>query len=151
MVDHPRKESPRETAPKRPTDAELGILRVLWSRGPSTVREVHAELSKLAPTGYTTVLKLMQIMTDKGLVERDESSRAHVYSTGQPRQQVQRGLIGHLLDRAFEGSASQLVQQALATRPASAQELAEIRSLLDEAERSATEASDDNKEEPNDA
>lgn len=144
MVDPTREKTPIESGPRRPTDAELGILRVLWSRGPSTVREVQAELAKLAPTGYTTVLKLLQIMTEKGLVERDESSRAHVYSAGQPRQQVQRGLIGHLLDRAFEGSASQLVQQALATRPASARELAEIRSLLDEAESRVSLADDEN-------
>ncbi|MEM1183349.1 MAG: BlaI/MecI/CopY family transcriptional regulator [Acidobacteriota bacterium] len=117
----------------------MGILRVLWRRGPATVREVQAELQKRTPTGYTTVLKLLQIMTEKGLVERDESNRAHVYSAGQPRQHVQRGLVGHLLDRAFEGSASQLVQQALASRPASAAELAEIRSLLDAAERGTLE------------
>lgn len=131
----------------RPTDAELGILRVLWERGDSTVREVQEELEKVSPTGYTTVLKLLQIMTDKGLVARDESQRAHVYRAADARQTVQRGLVADLLDRAFGGSAQQLVQQALASRPASAEELAEIRGLLDameSAEGSATESTRDN-------
>lgn len=115
----------------RPTDSELGILRVLWERGDSTVREVQEELEKVSPTGYTTVLKLLQIMTDKGLVMRDESQRAHVYRAADAPQTVQQGLVADLLDRAFGGSAHQLVQQALASRPASRDELAEIRSLLD--------------------
>ena len=124
-------------ATRGPTDAELGILQVLWRRGPSTVREVQAELEKVTPTGYTTALKLLQIMTDKNLVKRDESERAHVYSASDGRDTVQRSLVGSLLDRAFDGSASQLVQQALASRPASAAELDEIRKLLDELEGDA--------------
>ena len=118
-------------ASNRPTDAELGILRVLWRHGPATVREVQAELEREAPTGYTTVLKQLQIMTDKGLVVRDESSRAHVYRAGQPRDSMQRHLVGDLVDRAFEGSAGQLVLQALSSRSASAEEIAEIRKILD--------------------
>ncbi|MEM1205247.1 MAG: BlaI/MecI/CopY family transcriptional regulator [Acidobacteriota bacterium] len=118
-----------------PTDAELGILQVLWRRGPSTVREVQEDLERTAPAGYTTVLKLMQIMTEKGLVDRDESQRAHVYSAGEARQTVQRGLVGDLLDRAFDGSASLLMQQALATRPPSSEELDAIRRMLDAADR----------------
>ena len=121
-------------ATNRPTDAELGILRVLWQRGPSTVREVHAELERAAPTGYTTVLKQLQIMTDKGLVVRDETQRAHVYLAREPREEVQRSLVGDLVDRAFAGSASQLVLQALSARPASSEELTEIRRLLEQLE-----------------
>ena len=121
-------------ATNRPTDGELGILRVLWERGPSTVREVQAELERAAPTGYTTVLKQLQIMTEKGLVTRDEAARAHVYSAREPREQMQRHLAGDLVDRAFDGSASQLVMQALAARPASAQDLAEIRKILEDLE-----------------
>lgn len=121
-------------ATNRPTDAELGILRVLWQAGPSTVREVHAVLDKSTPTGYTTVLKQLQIMTDKGLVERDEAQRAHIYRAHSPREEVQRGLVGDLVDRAFNGSASQLVLQALSARPASARDVAAIRRLLDDME-----------------
>lgn len=121
-------------APNRPTDAELGILRVLWRRGPSTVREVHEALGEAGTTGYTTALKLLQIMTEKGWVVRDESRRAHVYSASAPQSEVQKSLVGDLLDRAFGGSASQLVQQALASRPASTEELAEIRRILDDME-----------------
>jgi predicted transcriptional regulator len=100
-------------ATPRPTDAELAILRVLWERGPSTVREVHDALSSSQDTGYTTVLKLLQIMTDKGLVVRDESQRAHVYAASESEQRTQRQLIGDLIDRAFGGSPSKLVMQAL--------------------------------------
>ena len=123
----------RKTTP-RPTDGELAILRVLWHLGSGTVREVQEELEKTQPTGYTTVLKLLQIMSDKGLVTRDESRRAHVYRAAEQRQQVQRGLLGDLMDRVFEGSAAQLVQQALASRPASSEELDEIRKILDDME-----------------
>lgn len=115
----------------RPTDAELAILRVLWSRGPSTVRQVHDALSRERSTTYTTALKLMQIMTDKGLVERDESDRSHVYHPKLTEEQTQRQLLRDLLDRAFGGSSSRLVMQALATKRASAEELNEIRRLLD--------------------
>jgi len=118
----------------RPTDAELAILRVLWSLGPSTVRQVYEVLSQDRETGYTTVLKLMQIMTEKGLVERDESERTHVYQARFTREQTQQRLVSDLLEKAFGGSASQLVMQALAAKPASADELAEIRRLLDEME-----------------
>ena len=119
----------------RPTDAELAILRVLWGRGPSTVREVQKELNRERATGYTTVLKFLQIMTEKGLVERDESERTHVYRTRQAEGQTQRQLIRDLLDRAFGGSALKLVAQALSARKASAQELGKIREMLDRYER----------------
>jgi BlaI family transcriptional regulator, penicillinase repressor len=117
----------------RPTDAELEILRVLWDRNEATVREVHDAISKNRPAGYTTVLKLLQIMTDKGLVRRDESERAHVYRARLAREDTERQLVDDLLDRAFGGSASRLVMQALAGRAASAEEIAEIRKVLDEA------------------
>lgn len=118
----------------RPTDAELGILRVLWRRGPSTVRQVCETLGQEREIGYTTALKLMQIMTEKGLVERDETERTHVYRARLTKEQTQQQLVGDLLDKAFGGSASQLVMQALAAKPASADELARIRRLLDELE-----------------
>jgi predicted transcriptional regulator len=114
---------------KKPTDAELAILRVLWTRGPSTVRQVAEALGK--DTGYTTALKLLQIMTEKQLVVRDETDRTHVYAAASTEDQTQRQLVSDLLDRAFGGSAAKLVLQALATRKASAEELAEIRKLLD--------------------
>jgi predicted transcriptional regulator len=118
----------------RPTDAELAILRVLWERGPSTVREVHDILSTTQATGYTTVLKLLQIMTEKGLVVRDESERAHVYEARHSQQRTQRQIVSDLVDRAFGGSPAQLVMQALSGQKASAQELNEIRELLDQIE-----------------
>src|SRR5258708_29919367 len=119
----------------RPTDAELEILRVLWQRGPSTVRDVYDTLNDTKATGYTTVLKMLQIMTDKGLVRRDEDQRAHVYEARVPQEQTQQQLVGDLLDRAFNGSATNLVMQALATKKASAKDLTEIRKMLDEFER----------------
>jgi predicted transcriptional regulator len=118
----------------RPTDAELQILRVLWRRGPSTVRQVHHALERDRPAGYTTVLKLLQIMTDKGLVRRDESEHAHVYQPARTEDQTQRQLIRDLLDRAFGGSSQKLVMQALAAGKATPAELAQIRQLLDEME-----------------
>jgi BlaI family transcriptional regulator, penicillinase repressor len=118
----------------RPTDAELAILRVIWRRGKSTVRQVHEELSRGREMGYTTVLKQMQIMTDKGLLERDETERTHVYQTKLTQEQTQEQLIGDLLEKAFGGSASKLVMQALSARQASADELVQIRQLLDELE-----------------
>ena len=121
----------------RPTPAELEILRVLWQRGPSTVREVHTTLVIGRPTGYTTVLKMLQIMTDKDLVSRDESQRAHVYSARLPEAQTQRQLVRDLLERAFDGSAMKLVMHALADRKASPEEIARIRQLLDEMEGGA--------------
>jgi BlaI family transcriptional regulator, penicillinase repressor len=117
-----------------PTDAELQILSVLWKRGPSTVRDVHEALAVVQDTGYTTVLKLMQIMAQKGFVERDESNRSHVYRAAISEEQAQRGLLGQLMDKAFSGSAAQLVMRALAMQPASKNELEEIRTMLNEIE-----------------
>lgn len=125
----------------RPTDAELAILRVLWGRGASTVRQVHEVLSRERPTAYTTALKLLQIMTEKGLVRRDETDRTHVYHARLSEEQTQRQLVRDLLDRAFGGSASKLVMQALAARRASTEELTEIRKLIDG--REGREARDD--------
>lgn len=121
----------------KPTEAELAILRVLWQRGPSTVREVTEHLQDERGTGYTTALKLMQIMTEKGLVARDESSRTHIYEAVATAETTQRQLVSDLLDRAFGGSAQQLVMQALSSKRASKAELAEIRSLLDELDKNA--------------
>ncbi len=118
----------------RPTDAELEILKVLWRRGPCTVREVFETLGETKQTGYTTVLKLMQIMAEKGLVRRDESERAHRYEAAAPEEETQRQLVGDLLQKAFDGSAKKLVLQALSRDAASAGELAEIRRMLDELE-----------------
>ena len=126
----------------RPTDAELAILRVLWGRGPSTVRDVHEELGRTRPpgydrpAGYTSVLKVMQIMTGKGLVRRDESRRTHVYRAAAPREHVEQQLVGDLLDRAFGGSAHALILRALSARPTPPEELAEIRKLIDEFRKS---------------
>lgn len=114
----------------RPTDGELAILRVLWERGPSTVRQVHEVLSRERPAAYTTALKLLQIMTEKGLVRRDDSDRSHVYHARLTEEQTQRQLVRDLMDRAFGGSAAKLVVQALAGR-ASAEELSEIRKLIE--------------------
>ena len=125
--------SPQADLP-RPTDAELEILSVLWRLGPSTVREVHEVLSRERATQYTTTLKMMQIMAEKGLLERDESARSHVYSACQPRERTQSQLAGHLLERAFGGSARSLLMGALSAKKASREELAELRKLLDEYE-----------------
>jgi BlaI family penicillinase repressor len=116
----------------RPTDAELAILRVLWERGACTVRQVHDQLQPLRPTAYTTALKLLQIMTEKGLVRRDESDRTHVYHARYSEEHTQRQLVRDLLDRAFGGSAPKLVMQALHGRRASSEELNEIRRLIDD-------------------
>lgn len=113
---------------RRPTRAELGILRVLWSRGPSTVREVAEALGR--ETSYTTVLKLLQIMTEKRLVRRNEEQRTHVYEAVRSEDQTQKQIVADLLDRVFDGSAAKLIMQALSARRASPQELAEIRRLL---------------------
>lgn len=118
----------------RPTDAELGILLVLWQRGPSTVREIYEQLSQERPIVYTTILKIMQNMTEKGLLIRDESARAHVYRAAQSEEAAQKRLVGDLLDRVFGGSAQKLVMRALSARKASAEERAQIRKLLDEME-----------------
>lgn len=114
---------------RKPTDAELAILRVLWTRGPSTVREVAEAMGREG--AYTTILKLMQIMTDKGLVKRDDSTRSHIYKATSSEDKMQKQLVGDLLDKVFAGSAARLVLQALDTGKASPEELAEIRKLID--------------------
>ena len=116
---------------QRPTDAELEILTVLWSQGASTVREVHETILKRKPTQYTTILKMFQIMTEKGLVTRDDAERAHRYSASKPREWTQRQLAGDLLQRAFSGSASSLMLGALSAKKASKKEMAELRQLLE--------------------
>jgi predicted transcriptional regulator len=113
---------------RKPTDAELAILRILWSRGPSTVRDVATAMGREG--AYTTVLKLLQIMTDKQLVRRDETTRTHVYEAAHSESQMQQHLVADLLDRAFDGSAAKLLMRALSVRKTSAKELAEIRKLL---------------------
>ncbi len=119
---------------RRPTNAELGILNVLWERGPCTVRDVHEALSDDRNTRYTTTLKLMQIMTEKGLVLRDESQRAHLYRPAIPRERTLRRLAEDILDRAFGGSAEKLVLHALQSEKVSAKEIERIRKLLDDYE-----------------
>ena len=121
--------------PQKPTASELEILRVLWMHGPATVREVHESLSEKKTMGYTTVLKLLQIMTTKGTVRRNETQRAHVYEACLPAEQTKRQLAGDMLQRVFEGSASQLMMHALAGRKSSPEEITELRRLLDEYER----------------
>ena len=116
----------------KPTAAETEILTVLWELGPSTVRAVHEVLEAKRETGYTTVLKLLQIMAGKGLVLRDERERTHVYRAAQPREAVQGELVGDLIDRAFDGSATELVMRALASSRPSKSELDRIRAMLDE-------------------
>src|SRR5437763_13452225 len=113
---------------RKPTDAELAILTVLWSRGPSTVRQIAEDMGREG--GYTTILKLLQIMTEKKLVVRDEAARTHVYEAAYTQDQTQRQLVADLLERAFDGSAAKLVLQALATSKTSPEELEEIRKLL---------------------
>jgi BlaI family penicillinase repressor len=121
--------------PQKPTASELEILHVLWTRGPSTVRDVHEALSDKKATGYTSVLKLLQIMTAKGTVQRNETQRAHVYEACRPAAQTKRQLAGDMLQRVFAGSASELMLHALAGRRTSRQEIQELRRLLDEHER----------------
>ena len=122
-----------------PTDAELAILGVLWERGPSTVREVQQKLEERQPTGYTTALKLLQIMTDKGLVTRDEANRAHIYRPLVSQSQSQQHFVNDLALKLFGGSAQKLALRALSTRKATPQELAELRLLLDTLEADAPE------------
>jgi BlaI family penicillinase repressor len=124
----------KKLKPAKPTEAELSILKVLWRQGPCTVRQVWDQISPEQRTGYTTVLKIMQIMVEKGLLERDERQRSHVYKPRQSQDQTQRQVVGHLLERLFAGSAPRLVMQLLATRKATPEELAQIRKLLDQAE-----------------
>ena len=120
--------------PPRPTEGELAILRVLWDGGPATVREILHTLNQTKPTGYTTALKLLQIMTEKGLVERDESVRPQIYRPSFPQEQTQRQLVRDLLQRAFGGSVRALVLQALATKKSPPEEFAAIEKLLDRME-----------------
>ncbi len=121
--------------PARPTEAELEILTVLWNRGPSTVRDVHEEIQRRRPAQYTTVLKTLQIMAAKNLVRRDENQRAHIYAATKPREWTQKQIAGDLLQRAFGGSARNLLMGALSAKRATASDLAEIRQLLDEYEK----------------
>src|SRR6185312_13472182 len=124
-----------KSAPQpRPTDAELAILEVLWQRGPSTVREVHEALAE-RQTGYTTVLKLMQIMADKRLVARDEAQRSHVYTALVDQERTRRRLVAELCDKVFGGSAAQLVMHALSEKKATPAELDEIRAMIDDYEK----------------
>ena len=125
----------KDASPQKPTAAELQILQVLWERGPSTVREVHEALREEKALGYTTVLKLMQIMTTKGLVRRDENQRAHVYEAQQPAEKTKRQFAADMLERVFDGSARELMLHALATQRSTRQEIEELRNLLDEHER----------------
>ena len=125
--------STEHVPPPLPTDAEIAILAVLWRQGASTVREVHEALGK--DSGYTSTLKLMQLMFEKGLVSRNERYRSHVYEASAPKEQTQRQIAGDLLKRAFEGSAKSMLLGALSAKPASGEDLAEIRSLLDEFEK----------------
>lgn len=118
--------------PALPTASELEILRVIWDRGPSTVREVYRSLSADREIGYSTVLKFMQIMTDKGTLVRDERVRPQIYEAAQPQQRMQRGILRDLMSRAFGGSAASLVMHALSERKATADERKQIRALLDE-------------------
>ena len=133
MVSDMKRRDKTTEAIQLPTEAELEILNVLWAQGPSTVRDVHNASSK--DTGYTTVLKQMQVMAEKGLVLRNEDQRAHVYEAARPREWTQRQLAGDMLQRAFNGSAKSLMIGALSSRKASKAELAELRGLLDEYER----------------
>jgi BlaI family transcriptional regulator, penicillinase repressor len=119
----------------RPTDAELELLRVLWDRGASTVREIHGALGDAKDTGYTTTLKILQKMAEKGLVHRDESARSHIYTAAIAAEKTQRQLVRDLLKKAFGGSPGRLVLQALSEKRATEDELAEIRRLIDELEK----------------
>lgn len=122
---------PAKSILPKPTEAELELLRILWDRGSSTVREIHEASGDEKETGYTTTLKILQNMTAKGLVQRDETQRSHVYSAALKAEQTQRQLVRDLLHRAFGGSPAQLVVQALSEKKATPEELAEIRRLLD--------------------
>jgi BlaI family transcriptional regulator, penicillinase repressor len=121
---------PKSSDPPRPTDAELEILTVLWSRGSSTVRDVHEVIASRRPAQYTTVLKVLQVMAGKGLVQRDEEQRAHVYRASRPAAWTQRQLAGDLMRRAFDGSAKNLILGALSARKTSPREFEEIRKML---------------------
>src|SRR4249919_2322153 len=118
--------------PIKPTESELEILQVLWQKGKATVREVHEELSRTKDSGYTTTLKLMQIMFEKGIVSRDDSAKTHIYQPIVTREKTQRHLVGKMIDTLFSGSSAQLVMQALGNSKASKQELDDIQRMLDD-------------------
>src|SRR5438552_563498 len=134
MISYDCPRSMKKSKLPKPTEAELSILRVLWQRGPSTVREIWDQINPGQQTGYTTVLKISQIMFEKGLLDRNETERSHVYRPRLTEEQTQRQVVGHLLERVFSGSARKLVMQALAVKKATPADLAEIRKLLDELE-----------------
>ena len=117
---------------RRPTDAELDILNVLWRLGPSTVRQAHQELAAVKPWQYSTTLKVMQIMAGKGLLTRDDSERSHVYTPAIEREATQRQLVGRLIDRAFGGSVRSLLVGALEAKPSSKKELAELQQMIED-------------------
>jgi BlaI family transcriptional regulator, penicillinase repressor len=119
----------------QPTPSELAILQILWTRGPSTVREIHDMLSREKDVGYTSALKLLQIMTAKGIVKRIEDQRAHVYSANQPAEETKQQFVADVLQRVFRGSATQLMQHALSGKRSSKKEIDELRHMLDEYER----------------
>jgi BlaI family transcriptional regulator, penicillinase repressor len=121
----------RESLPK-PTETELELLRVLWEKGPATVRELHDAVNLQRAVGYTSVLKILQIMTEKGLVEREEANKAHIYRPAASQEETQNQLLRDLSERLFSGSAAQLAMHALAMQPASAEELEEIRNLIEQ-------------------
>jgi len=125
----------KQDGKSNPTPSELAILQILWSRGPSTVREIHEVLAREKDVGYTSALKFLQIMTAKGLVTRTEDQRAHVYSAQQPAEKTKQQFAADVLKRVFHGSASQLMQHALSGRRGSKKEIEELRRLLDEYER----------------
>src|SRR5262245_51818796 len=127
----------RQSLP-RPTESEFDILSILWDHGPATVRQVHDYLSQTKPSQYTTTLKLMQIMAEKGLLGRDETDRSHVYHPRIQREQVQQQMAAHLMDRVFGGSARGLLQGALGVKRASKKELAELRQIIEEHEKGKT-------------
>jgi|SRR6185295_5164287 len=116
----------------RPTDSELRILNILWDRGPASVRTVHDELQQDKQSQYTTTLKLMQIMTDKGLIDRQDINRVHIYRPCNSREQTQRQLAGHLMEQAFGGSARSLLMGALGAKPASQKEISELRKFIED-------------------
>lgn len=118
----------------KPTEGELEILRIIWLQGPSTVRQVNEQLAKIKDVGYTTTLKIMQIMSDKGLVTRDTGGKTHVYYTSVSQEKTQQQLVNRLLDSAFEGSAMKMVMQALGNKKSTSQEIKEIREFLDQLE-----------------
>ena len=118
--------------PIKPTESELEILQILWQKGKATVREVHEELSRTKDSGYTTTLKLMQIMFEKGIVSRDDSNKTHIYQPNVTREKTQKHMVGKMIDTLFSGSSAQLVMQALGNSKSSRQELDEIQRMLDE-------------------